>query len=613
MNSILCTLGVLTFAGAAAAAPLELDASYGRGGTTQLAGSERLSGSNFGYWPIAAPTLALADGRVMFAGVDSSSRMRVLQLNAAGRLDTSFGASGSVVVELGIGAPGLAVTGNARILVGGAVRADDGLARVRVLRLNSDGSLDRSFGRDGFADLEHPHTEAPANAVRLATDDRDRIRVVASCSRAGCGVQSWRLLPDGAIDPAFTVGSVSSPSPSAFPAAIEAMPDGSSFALVFDPEDEMDGTSRLLRFAPDGQPTPISTSSLNVELRTLHRRNSSLYVGGFAQRHPRAGLGLIARLDSRGELTREFGTNGVVEFSTPHFSDVGVFPIAIVATASEIWVAGRALAPSNAPQLSVIVKLAPNGVLDASFANGGVGQVSTSHAHYLAASLSLDQSRRLVLSGFGGTSISAGAPVASRFRSVDDLAASQNPGVVAFSDSSTAAAEAARAVSVRVLRTGGSAGAASVEYETVDVTASEGADYRSARGRLDWADGDASDRVIDLQIIDDANGEPDEGFTVKLQNPSGVQLSEPSTVQISIRNDDPIPAAPGAGEVSVTGAIASGNAGGGGSWSGLQLLCLLLLAASARLGPTSTARARAANPKRRPSAWIRSYGRGEVG
>ena len=491
-----------------------------------------------------------------------------------------------------------------------------------MLRLNANGSLDRTFGRDGYADLEHPQTEAPAKAVRLAIDGRDRIRVVAACSRAACGVQSWRLLADGTLDPTFVVSSISSPSPSAFPAALEAMPDGSSFALVVDPEDEMDGTSRLLRFAPDGQPTPLSMAPLNADLLTLHRRDQYLYVAGFRARQAegRPGLGLIARLDGQGELTRDFGRDGVVELPVLPLPDSGLFPFAISTTASEVWVAGRALAPTNAPILTAIVKLNGNGAQHSGFGRDGFGLVSTSHVHWLAASLALDNNRRPVLSGFNGFQVGAGVPVASRFRSVDDSGPPRSAGVVALADSFAGAAEATRGVTVRVLRTGGAVGAASVEYETVDGTTSEGTDYRSVRGRLDWDEGDATDRVIELQFIDDAIGEPDERFRLRLQNPLGAQLAEPSIAEILIRDDDPVAVATAPDAGSLPGATATGSttaawSGGGGGLSGLELGWLLLLAIALRRdgGAAVPGQRRSpplrywsASPKRRPSAWIRS-------
>jgi hypothetical protein len=76
-------------------------------------------------------------------------------------------------------------------------------------------------------------------------------------------------------------------------------------------------------------------------------------------------------------------------------------------------------------------------------------------------------------------------------------------------------------VSLRVRRTGGRTGAVTVDYDTSAGSAREGVDYLAAHGTLSWADGDASDRVVDVDVIDDDEREQREDFTLVLSNASG--------------------------------------------------------------------------------------------
>ena len=63
--------------------------------------------------------------------------------------------------------------------------------------------------------------------------------------------------------------------------------------------------------------------------------------------------------------------------------------------------------------------------------------------------------------------------------------------------------EDAGQVSIEVTRTGGSAGAVSVEYSATSYGATDGVDFSAVSGRLDWADGDSSPREIVIPILQD--------------------------------------------------------------------------------------------------------------
>lgn len=102
-------------------------------------------------------------------------------------------------------------------------------------------------------------------------------------------------------------------------------------------------------------------------------------------------------------------------------------------------------------------------------------------------------------------------------------------------------AEDAAGLAVTVERAGGSSGTASVLWQTTDGSATAGSDYVAASGELTWADGDASDQTIDLSISDDALVEGDETFTLALSDATGAALGTPSTITISIVDDEEQP------------------------------------------------------------------------
>ena len=52
-------------------------------------------------------------------------------------------------------------------------------------------------------------------------------------------------------------------------------------------------------------------------------------------------------------------------------------------------------------------------------------------------------------------------------------------------------------------------------------SATAGADFAATSGTLTWADGDALPKRINVEIFDDAAVESDEGFLIRLSNPTG--------------------------------------------------------------------------------------------
>jgi hypothetical protein len=64
-----------------------------------------------------------------------------------------------------------------------------------------------------------------------------------------------------------------------------------------------------------------------------------------------------------------------------------------------------------------------------------------------------------------------------------------------FSAANYTIAEKGGTATISVTRTGGNIGAVSVNYTTLNGTATAGSDYVAASGTLNWADGDASDSL----------------------------------------------------------------------------------------------------------------------
>ncbi|HEY0142229.1 MAG TPA: Calx-beta domain-containing protein [Thermoanaerobaculia bacterium] len=106
-------------------------------------------------------------------------------------------------------------------------------------------------------------------------------------------------------------------------------------------------------------------------------------------------------------------------------------------------------------------------------------------------------------------------------------------GVLQFSAPTYNVDENGVSVSVTVTRSGGSDGEVSAEYATANGSAAAGSDYISTSGSVAFAGGDATPRIINIPILDDAVVEGDETFTIAL---SGANIGAQNSATITIND-----------------------------------------------------------------------------
>ncbi|HKY90154.1 MAG TPA: Calx-beta domain-containing protein [Nevskiaceae bacterium] len=97
-------------------------------------------------------------------------------------------------------------------------------------------------------------------------------------------------------------------------------------------------------------------------------------------------------------------------------------------------------------------------------------------------------------------------------------------GILKWSPNAYSVNEAAGTVTLSVSRSGGSLGAASVQVLSQNATAKAPADYGAVSTTLSWASGDTSPKSVTMSIANDGMDEYNEGFRVRLLNPSGAAL-----------------------------------------------------------------------------------------
>jgi uncharacterized delta-60 repeat protein len=346
-----------------------LDSHFGQGGEALLP-----QFSNFYYSSDSAAGATIdAVGRVIVVGSTYGSfpdgtfgqRMAVARLNTDGSLDNTFGTSGQLVVPSFRGgfyasdsASSVAATNTGQLVIAGISGQNLALARLKT-----DGSLDPSFGTNGETILPqfsngNFEIDTPAG---MATDANGRFVIAATSQVSGLGnsIAVTRVNTDGSLDSTWG------------------------------------GSGQITANTPGG------TSNDNASSMTLTQPDGKIVVVGTSS--PQFGPSRLAvtRYNSDGSLDAGFGTGGIALFdNTGTFSLV---PTAISLDASgRILIAGQ-ISTSFFKMQFAVARLNANGSLDTSFGSGGESVLPVFGNNYFewdrVAGMAVDASGRIVLAG----------------------------------------------------------------------------------------------------------------------------------------------------------------------------------------------------------------------
>jgi hypothetical protein len=126
---------------------------------------------------------------------------------------------------------------------------------------------------------------------------------------------------------------------------------------------------------------------------------------------------------------------------------------------------------------------------------------------------------------------------------VQHAAPAPQPGTLRLSASGYSVNEGQGTAAVTVTRTGGSAGAVSVNYATSNGTATAGSDYTAVSGTLTFADGETT-KTFNVPVTNDTLVEGNETINLTLSNPTGgAALGGPASASLTIVDDDSAPGA----------------------------------------------------------------------
>ena len=490
-----------------------LDTGFGNGGRVQI----DLSGN--GSYDNAANGVQQPDGKLLIAGwaattVSLGGRLALLRLNTDGSLDTTFGTGGKTLLSTGSFASGLDVflqDDTTILLAGYALNTDSDFV---FARFSANGALDTSYGSGGVAAIDGHSSETMTRAIRQADG-----KIVAVGSSSGSMVAA-RVNTDGSIDTTFGVNGwlTMACSGSCQWTGVTQQPDGK---LILSGYTSLPGT---------GSPTLQQEDSVVARYNADGSVDSTFGTNGYLRT-------LFARAYTQPVQSGERAMAAVVDSSSGAISVLG-------AITARTYDAGGS--PVTAWWAPAVARVTASGATDATFGIKGFSILpfnSESHKYnaFIPRAINSLANGQLMVLAMPGEFSNPSTATAQSIAIARLTTTADYPGLLIAEDVGSVV-ENIGSVAVNVNREGGTTGVVSVDYTTQSDTASAGSDFVATSGTLRWEDGEFGSKRVVIPIVSDALVEnSDESFRLVLSNPSGGAQIARSVASITIARDDVVP------------------------------------------------------------------------
>jgi uncharacterized delta-60 repeat protein len=283
---------------------LNPDSAFAQAGFVDPSFLNNMAGPNSWLWTVALQP----DGKVLVGGqfttFNGVAAGQIARLDTDGSVDTNFAASvtaGDPTVHI------VAVQPDGKVLVGGMFTGINGTTRIRLARVNADGTLDTNFVATvtGSSFTTVNHLALQPNSQIVISGWFDTVNSTPSTNIA-------RLNSNGSLDSGFTAGSDAPPN------ALALQADGR--VLIGGAFNTVNGQARAHIACLNTNGT-LDTNFLtatdgNVDTFALQPDGKVLIGGGFGTVNGQSRHG-IARLNPDGSLDNTFqnglsGANGYV-------------------------------------------------------------------------------------------------------------------------------------------------------------------------------------------------------------------------------------------------------------------------------------------------------------
>ncbi|MFN0140088.1 MAG: FG-GAP-like repeat-containing protein [Pyrinomonadaceae bacterium] len=377
----------------------ELDTGFnGNGKAVFNIESIQISG-NFADVAVIGGGKFLVAGRAQIVG--DYYGVALIRCNSDGSLDTSFGAGGKVITDLGVtaNADSLAVQSDGKIVVIANANAGNyPNIMTAAVRYTPDGMLDTTFGNNG---VFFSSVMRVARDVAILTDDKILIAGVSDPPSLG-RTQVTKLNANGTLDTTF--GSSGITTSTYFSGS-----DTDKIAIQNDGKIVVSGSNLFTvasglvhRFNTDGSPDATFGTG---GIREIPSPTGTVYPGGLALQ-PDGKIIFTANTNAPGNNTQLLLTRLNSDGSTD--TSFGIIlhdltPVGDLGSDMSLQSDGKILVCGNAGNQAMVARFNSSGALDTGFGTGGVASSSGSHF----AAIALQGSNIVAVGGgFNGTFIS---------------------------------------------------------------------------------------------------------------------------------------------------------------------------------------------------------------
>ena len=357
-----------------------LDATFGVGGIVNTP----LGGAGSANALVVQP-----DGKLVAVGAINPGvpNFYLVRYNSNGSLDSSFGVGGIVSTPNTSNSYAAVLQPDGKIVAAGN---KNGVNQSCLVRYNADGSLDRSFGLAGTGIVTTPGTNS-AYSVLLQPDGK-----IIALGQGGGGIFTLaRYISNGSLDLSFGLagtGIVSTdvvhPAGSQIQAAV-LQPDGKIVAIGGG------DTFTLVRYNSDG--AVDNTFGLAANNNVVTTPNTSNAYGAVLQPDRKIvvvgdyndggrSVFCLVRYNSDGSIDTTFGSNGTGIVTTPNTT---------TALAGVLQPDEKILAAGDSGRVACYLS---NGSLDRTFGSDGTGIVTTANLGPTKA-IALQSDNKIVIAG----------------------------------------------------------------------------------------------------------------------------------------------------------------------------------------------------------------------
>lgn len=371
-----------------------------------------------GFHDFTNDILVFDDSSILACGgfMDSSNFIATGNLQkflADGSIDTSWGTGGMVTFQFGESTipENMIVLEDGKILVSGTTYLTTPDGEFFVARFNQDGSADTTFNGTGVWNSTYAADEEICKAMIVQSDGK-----IVLAGRTGTTVMNAllivRLNSDGTVDTSFGTDGyteINSATQNEHLYGLGQLSDGSIVAVGFthlgDPW--FGELAIMLRLGTDGNPYPgFGTNGVLIpSVFTDYSKaqncvivDDAVYITAlFGDPYVNQDLA-VTKLDQNGDPDLAFGTNGI---STLDIDPLTQGEDIVFGADGKIYIAGSSGSSGiGAPRDFFLARYNPNGLIDTSFHGVGYLKTSVGNAWDHAYAVDFAPNGKIVLGGF---------------------------------------------------------------------------------------------------------------------------------------------------------------------------------------------------------------------